>query len=45
MSSLAWMSDSPLLGAAAALGVGLLVGLERERRKGRGPGQIGRAHV
>lgn len=31
------MSDWPqLLGAAAALGIGLLVGLERERRKGEG---------
>ncbi|MBC9251445.1 hypothetical protein A9179_14330 [Pseudomonas alcaligenes] len=31
------MSDLPqLLGAAAALGIGLLVGLERERRKGEG---------
>ncbi|MBQ0931626.1 MgtC/SapB family protein [Ideonella alba] len=31
------LADGPLAGAAAALGVGLLVGLERERRKGEGP--------
>lgn len=29
--------DGSLAGAAAALGVGLLIGLERERRKGEGP--------
>lgn len=33
------MTDNlgPILGLAAALGGGLLIGLERERRKGRGP--------
>lgn len=31
------LANGPLSGAAAALGVGLLVGLERERRKGEGP--------
>lgn len=31
------MSESTLLGLAAALGSGLLVGIERERRKGTGP--------
>jgi len=29
----------PWIGLAVALGVGLLVGIERERRKGRGPGR------
>ncbi len=33
MTTLPW-ADGPLAGVAAALGVGLLVGLERERRKG-----------
>lgn len=33
MSAPTW-ADGPLAGVAAALGVGLLVGLERERRKG-----------
>ena len=28
-----------LIGAASALGGGLLIGLERERRKGQGPGR------
>jgi len=31
------MSERILLGFAAALGSGLLIGIERERRKGRGP--------
>ena len=32
--------DNPLiLGFLVALGVGLLIGLERERRKGSGPGR------
>lgn len=30
---------SPLIGIAVALGVGLLAGVERERRKGEGPGR------
>jgi uncharacterized membrane protein (DUF4010 family) len=29
--------DSRLIGVAAALGIGLLIGMERERRKGEGP--------
>lgn len=31
------IDDSTLLGLAAALGAGLLIGIERERRKGEGP--------
>src|SRR5271165_1261941 len=34
---LSMMSERILLGFAAALGSGLLIGIERERRKGRGP--------
>ncbi len=33
------LSESTLLGFAAALGGGLLIGIERERRKGKGPGR------
>jgi uncharacterized membrane protein (DUF4010 family) len=33
------MSEREILGLAAALGIGLLMGFERERRKGRGPGR------
>ncbi|OYW27337.1 MAG: hypothetical protein B7Z51_09045, partial [Methyloversatilis sp. 12-65-5] len=29
--------DPRLIGLAAALGIGLLIGMERERRKGEGP--------
>lgn len=38
MDSQAWMRDSET-GLLVALGVGLLVGVERERRKGEGPGR------
>ena len=31
------LDESTLLGLAAALGAGLLIGIERERRKGKGP--------
>jgi uncharacterized membrane protein YhiD involved in acid resistance len=31
--------DAPWAGLAVATGAGLLIGLERERRKGRGPGR------
>ncbi|WP_298010581.1 DUF4010 domain-containing protein [uncultured Aquabacterium sp.] len=38
MDSRAWLTDSET-GLLVALGVGLLVGVERERRKGDGPGR------
>ena len=34
--ALGWVFDTPLAGLAVALGGGLLIGLERERRKGHG---------
>ena len=39
MADLTFLADSApqLLGLAVALGAGLLIGLERERRKGDGP--------
>lgn len=33
------LDDPRVIGFAAALGIGLLIGLERERRKGTGPGR------
>ena len=31
------LSDQTLLGFVIALGIGLLIGIDRERRKGEGP--------